>query len=58
MNFTLECEQEADGRWIAEFPILPGILAYGDWLQMQCHRLRYWLFVLLPAGLKMATPSL
>jgi len=25
----LECEQEADGRWIAEVPELPGVLAYG-----------------------------
>ncbi len=23
-------EQENDGRWIAEIPILPGVLAYGD----------------------------
>ena len=30
MNFTLECEQEVDGRWIAEFPELPGVLCYGD----------------------------
>lgn len=30
MNFTLECEQEVDGRWIAEFPELPGVLSYGD----------------------------
>ena len=29
MNFTLECEQEVDGRWIAEVPELPGVLAYG-----------------------------
>ena len=27
-------------------------------LQMQSQRLRYWLFVLLPTGLKMANPSL
>ncbi|NDE22799.1 MAG: type II toxin-antitoxin system HicB family antitoxin, partial [Synechococcaceae bacterium WB9_3_282] len=26
MNFTLECEQEIDGRWIAEVPELPGVL--------------------------------
>jgi predicted RNase H-like HicB family nuclease len=25
----LECEQEVDGRWIAEVPELPGVLAYG-----------------------------
>jgi predicted RNase H-like HicB family nuclease len=29
MNFTLECEQEDDGRWIAEVPELPGVLSYG-----------------------------
>lgn len=29
MNYTLECEQEADGRWIAEVPELPGVLSYG-----------------------------
>lgn len=30
MNFTLECEQEIDGRWIAEVPELIGVLSYGD----------------------------
>ena len=30
MNFTLEFEQEIDGRWIAEVPQLPGVLAYGS----------------------------
>jgi len=30
MNFTLECEQEADGRWFVEVPELPGVLSYGD----------------------------
>lgn len=29
MNFTLECEREEDGRWLAEVPELPGALAYG-----------------------------
>jgi predicted RNase H-like HicB family nuclease len=29
MNFTLELEQEDDGRWVAEVPQLPGVLAYG-----------------------------
>lgn len=29
MKFTLECEREEDGRWIAEVPQLPGVLAYG-----------------------------
>jgi predicted RNase H-like HicB family nuclease len=30
MNFTLECEQEDDGRWIGAVPELPGVLAYGS----------------------------
>jgi predicted RNase H-like HicB family nuclease len=25
----IEIEQEADGRWIAEAPALPGVMAYG-----------------------------
>ena len=29
MKFELECEREDDGRWIAEVPQLPGVLAYG-----------------------------
>ena len=30
MSFTLECEQEVDGCWIAEIPELPVVLSYGD----------------------------
>jgi len=29
MNYTLECEREEDGRWLAEICELPGVLAYG-----------------------------
>jgi predicted RNase H-like HicB family nuclease len=29
MDCTLEFEQEADGRWLAEVPELPGAMAYG-----------------------------
>jgi predicted RNase H-like HicB family nuclease len=29
VNFSIECEQEVDGRWIAEVPQLPGVLCYG-----------------------------
>jgi len=29
MRFTVETELEADGRWIAEVPDLPGVMAYG-----------------------------
>jgi predicted RNase H-like HicB family nuclease len=30
MTFTVECEQEEDGRWLAEVPELAGVLAYGQ----------------------------
>jgi predicted RNase H-like HicB family nuclease len=29
MNITFETELEIDGRWIAEVPELPGVMAYG-----------------------------
>lgn len=29
MPFAVEIEREDDGRWIAEIPELPGVLAYG-----------------------------
>ena len=28
--YKVETEQESDGRWIAEVPELPGVLAYGQ----------------------------
>ena len=28
--YKVETEQETDGRWIAEVPELPGVLAYGS----------------------------
>jgi predicted RNase H-like HicB family nuclease len=30
MRYNVELEQEEDGRWIAEVPQLPGVLAYGS----------------------------
>jgi len=30
VNFTIEYEQEEDGRWLAEVIELLGVLAYGD----------------------------
>jgi predicted RNase H-like HicB family nuclease len=30
MKLAVEVEREDDGRWIAEVPDLPGVLAYGD----------------------------
>ena len=29
MQYTLECEREDDGRWLAEVLELPGVFAYG-----------------------------
>ena len=29
MKFRVETEREQDGRWMAEVPELPGVLAYG-----------------------------
>ncbi len=33
MTFTVEHEQEDDGRWLAEVLELPGVLAYGKTAQ-------------------------
>lgn len=30
MNFTIEFEEEADGRWIAEVAEIPGAMVYGS----------------------------
>jgi predicted RNase H-like HicB family nuclease len=29
VTFTIELEREADGRWLAEVPALPGVMCYG-----------------------------
>jgi predicted RNase H-like HicB family nuclease len=29
MDYAIEFEREEDGRWIAEIPSLPGVMAYG-----------------------------
>ena len=30
MTFTVEIEREEDGRWLAEVPVLSGVMAYGQ----------------------------
>lgn len=30
MKFTIEVEQEVDGRWIAEVVDIPGVMVYGE----------------------------
>jgi predicted RNase H-like HicB family nuclease len=29
LTLTIEIESEADGRWLAEVPALPGVMSYG-----------------------------
>lgn len=29
MNLKIEIDREEDGRWIAEVPVLPGVMVYG-----------------------------
>jgi predicted RNase H-like HicB family nuclease len=29
VTFTIELDQEDDGRWLADVPALPGVLCYG-----------------------------
>ena len=29
MPFSIEVEQEMDGRWLAEVPAIPGVMDYG-----------------------------
>jgi predicted RNase H-like HicB family nuclease len=38
MALRIEIEQEDDGRWIAEIPELPGVLAYGQTRQEAIER--------------------
>ena len=38
--FTIEVEQEEDGRWIAEVPDLPGVMAYGQSRQEAIDRIQ------------------
>jgi predicted RNase H-like HicB family nuclease len=37
---TIEVEQEEDGRWLAEVPELPGVLAYGSTRQEAIDRVQ------------------
>jgi predicted RNase H-like HicB family nuclease len=39
-TFTIEIEQEDDGRWLAEVVDLPGVLAYGDTQQSALARVQ------------------
>jgi predicted RNase H-like HicB family nuclease len=34
VRIRIELERETDGRWIADIPSLPGVMAYGDSREM------------------------
>ena len=38
MPFTIQVEQEQDGRWLAEVPELPGVMSYGPTRQQAIDR--------------------
>jgi predicted RNase H-like HicB family nuclease len=38
MPFTIQVEQEEDGRWLAEVPELPGVMSYGQTRQQAIDR--------------------
>ncbi|MBI4164388.1 MAG: type II toxin-antitoxin system HicB family antitoxin [Acidobacteria bacterium] len=40
MSYKIEVEREVDGRWIAEVPSLPGVLAYGKTKQLALARVK------------------
>ena len=40
MEFTIDYEQEEDGRWLAEVVELPGALAYGQTLKQAIARVK------------------
>ena len=40
MPLSVEVEQEEDGRWLAEVPELPGVLAYGQTRQEAIDRVQ------------------
>ncbi len=40
MPLTIEVDQEEDGRWLAEVPELPGVLAYGQTRQEAIDRVQ------------------
>jgi hypothetical protein len=42
MVLMIELEREADGRWIAEIPALPGTLCYGQSGMRRLHMCKLW----------------
>lgn len=40
MSFKIELDREEDGRWIADIPSLPGVMAYGATREEAIHKVR------------------
>ena len=53
MDFTIEDEQETDGRWIAEIPELPGVLTYGTTKAYACEKAKALAFRVLAERIEM-----
>jgi len=47
MTLTIEFDQETDGRWLAEIPQLPGVLAYGETQEKAAQHVRALAFRVL-----------
>jgi predicted RNase H-like HicB family nuclease len=56
MPFTIEVEQEDDGRWLAEIPELPGVLTYGLTRQEAVDRVQVLAFRVLADRLEHGEP--
>ena len=54
-ELTVETEREVDGRWIAEIPELPGVMAYGKPRDEAMANARALAQQVLAAGLKGST---
>lgn len=57
MFLTVEIEQEADGRFIAEVPDLPGVLAYGETQEQATSRAQALALRLLADRLENGEPA-
>ena len=53
--YAVETEQETDGRWIAEVPDLPGVMAYGASREEAIRKAQALLLRVMATGLNMKT---
>jgi len=52
VNYRIEFEQEEDGRWIADIPELPGVMAYGATKRKAASRVQVIALCVSSAGLR------